>query len=313
MATGSGARLGPYVLGPALGAGGMGEVYRAHDSRLGRDVAIKILPPDVADDPERLRRFESEARAAAALNHPNILSVYDVGRLRAEGASASGSEASADKLAGQGREDEIAYLVTELLEGRTLRAVIDGGAVPLQRALDYAVQIAGGLAAAHARGIVHRDLKPENLFLTGDGHVKILDFGVAKIAAAGGRAGGSGRDADGGGRVPRDGAVRGAGADPRGAGRPARRRLRVRRRAVRAADGPVPLRAAERFRVGERRSCATSRRRCRRRCRRRSCASSSGVSRRIRRPGSRARCCRSRTAASIPPMRPSPAGCMTSC
>jgi serine/threonine protein kinase len=180
MATGSGARLGPYVLGPALGAGGMGEVYRAHDSRLGRDVAIKILPPDVADDPERLRRFESEARAAAALNHPNILSVYDVGRPRAEGASASASGASTDKLAGQGREDEIAYLVTELLEGRTLREMIDGGAVPLPRALDYAVQIAEGLAAAHARGIVHRDLKPENVFVTTDGSVKVLDFGLAK-------------------------------------------------------------------------------------------------------------------------------------
>jgi eukaryotic-like serine/threonine-protein kinase len=157
MSTGSGARLGPYVLGPVIGAGGMGEVYRAHDSRLGRDVAIKILPPDVADDPDRLRRFESEARAAAALNHPNILVVHDVGR-----------------------EHDTSYLVTELLEGRTLRAVIDGGAVPLPRALDYAVQIAEGLAAAHARGIVHRDLKPENVFVTSDGRVKILDFGLAK-------------------------------------------------------------------------------------------------------------------------------------
>jgi TolB-like protein len=169
MPTGSGARLGPYVLGPALGAGGMGEVYRAHDSRLGRDVAIKILPPDVAGDPERLRRFESEARAAAALNHPNILVVHDVGRLRADGGTPS-----------QGREDEIAYLVTELLEGRTLREVIDDGAVALPRALDYAVQIAEGLAAAHARGIVHRDLKPENVFVTTEGRVKILDFGLAK-------------------------------------------------------------------------------------------------------------------------------------
>jgi eukaryotic-like serine/threonine-protein kinase len=157
MPTGSGARLGPYVLGPALGAGGMGEVYRAHDSRLGRDVAIKLLPPEVADDPERRRRFESEARAAAALNHPNILVVHDVGR-----------------------EHDTSYLVTELLEGRTLRAVIEGGAVPLARGLDYAVQIAEGLAAAHARGMVHRDLKPENLFVTTDGRVKILDFGLAK-------------------------------------------------------------------------------------------------------------------------------------
>jgi eukaryotic-like serine/threonine-protein kinase len=157
MPTGSGARLGPYVLGPVIGSGGMGEVYRAHDSRLGRDVAIKILPPDVADDPERLRRFESEARAAAALNHPNILVVHDVGR-----------------------EHDTSYLVTELLEGRTLRAEIDAGPVPLPRAVDYAVQIAEGLAAAHARGIVHRDLKPENVFVTTDGRVKILDFGLAK-------------------------------------------------------------------------------------------------------------------------------------
>jgi eukaryotic-like serine/threonine-protein kinase len=197
MATGSGARLGPYVLGPVIGTGGMGEVYRAHDSRLGRDVAIKILPPEVAGDPDRLRRFESEARAAAALNHPNILSVYDVGRLRVEGASVSASGASADKPASQGRlraegatasqghEDDISYLVTELLEGRTLREVIEGGAVPLPRALDYAVQIADGLAAAHTRGIVHRDLKPENVFVTTDGRVKILDFGLAKTVTLG--------------------------------------------------------------------------------------------------------------------------------
>jgi len=145
-----GARLGPYQLGPAIGAGGMGEVYRARDARLGRDVAIKILPSEVADDPDRLRRFEQEARAAASLNHPNILSVYDVGT-----------------------DNGVAYLVTELLEGTTLRdALSDRGAAeatPYTRMLDYAVQIADGLAAAHARGIVHRDLKPENVFVCADG------------------------------------------------------------------------------------------------------------------------------------------------
>jgi eukaryotic-like serine/threonine-protein kinase len=162
LPTGFGARLGPYVLGPVIGSGGMGEVYRAHDSRLARDVAIKILPPDVADDPDRLRRFESEARAAAALNHPNILVVHDVGR-----------------------EHDTSYLVTELLEGRTLRAVLDSGRAPVPRALEYAIQIAEGLAAAHASGILHRDLKPENVFVTTDGRVKILDFGLAKIVTVG--------------------------------------------------------------------------------------------------------------------------------
>jgi len=157
-----GARLGPYQLGAAIGAGGMGEVYRARDARLGRNVASKILPSEVADDPDRLRRFEQEARAAAALNHPNILSVYDVGT-----------------------DNGVAYLVTELLEGTTLRDAMAGRgaaeATPYTRMLDYAVQIADGLAAAHARGIVHRDLKPENVFVCADGRVKILDFGLAKL------------------------------------------------------------------------------------------------------------------------------------
>ena len=164
-----GQRLGVYELTSLLGAGGMGEVYRARDPRLGRDVAIKILPPEVADDPDRLRRFEQEARAAAALNHPNILSVHDVGT-----------------------DNGVAYLVTELLEGRTLREAMspEAGLKPtpymrLEKALDFAGQIADGLAAAHARGIVHRDLKPENLFVTTDGRVKILDFGLAKVFEAG--------------------------------------------------------------------------------------------------------------------------------
>jgi Tol biopolymer transport system component len=135
----------------------MGEVYRAHDTRLDRDVAIKILPSEVASDADRLRRFEQEARAAAALNHPNILSVHDVGH-----------------------DDGVVYLVTELLEGRTLRDLLGKETLPVSRVVDLAAQIADGLAAAHARGIVHRDIKPDNLFVTTDGRVKILDFGLAK-------------------------------------------------------------------------------------------------------------------------------------
>jgi serine/threonine protein kinase len=155
----SGARLGPYEIVAPLGAGGMGEVYRARDPRLGREVAVKVLPSEVARDPERLRRFEQEARAASALNHPNILTVHDVG-------AAGGTS----------------YLVTELLEGESLRALLRRGALPPQRAVELALQSARGLAAAHEKGIVHRDLKPENLFLTGDGVVKILDFGLARLA-----------------------------------------------------------------------------------------------------------------------------------
>jgi Tol biopolymer transport system component len=158
MAIEPGSLLGPYEVVSALGAGGMGEVYRARDPRLGRDVAIKVLHAAVAESPERLQRFEQEARAAAALNHPNILAVHDIGR-----------HAGAP------------FIVSELLEGQTLRARLDEGPIPIRKAIDYAVQVAQGLAAAHDRGIVHRDLKPENLFLTADGHVKILDFGLAKL------------------------------------------------------------------------------------------------------------------------------------
>ena len=154
----SGVRLGPYeVVGP-LGAGGMGEVYRGRDPRLGREVAIKVLPAAVSTDPERLHRFEQEARAAAALNHPNILAVYDIGQ-----------------------HDGAPYIVSELLEGETLRDRITEGALPVRTAVEYAVQIAHGLAAAHEKGIVHRDLKPGNVFVTTDGRVKILDFGLAKL------------------------------------------------------------------------------------------------------------------------------------
>ena len=151
-----GVRLGPYEVVSPLGAGGMGEVYKARDPRLGRDVAIKVLPGSLASDPSRLHRFEQEARAVAALSHANILAIFDIGT------------------------GDVPFLVTELLEGETLRAVIERGPVPMRRATDIALQLVAGLAAAHGRGIVHRDLKPENVFLTRDGTVKILDFGLAK-------------------------------------------------------------------------------------------------------------------------------------
>jgi len=158
MTLAAGTRLGPYEIVAPLGAGGMGEVYRAKDSRLGREVAVKVLPASFSDDPDRLRRFEQEARAAGILNHPNITAVHDVGTV-----------------------DGSPYVVTELLEGETLRSRLAGGPVTPRRAIDYALQIAHGLAAAHEKGIVHRDLKPENLFVTKDGRVKILDFGLAKL------------------------------------------------------------------------------------------------------------------------------------
>ncbi len=158
MTLAAGARLGPYEILAPLGAGGMGEVYRARDERLKRDVAIKVLPTDVAQDPDRLRRFEHEAQAAGALNHPNITAVYDIGQH--EGAP---------------------YIVQELLRGESLRESLAGGPLPVRKATSYAIQIAQGLAAAHEAGIVHRDLKPENLFLTKDERVKILDFGLAKL------------------------------------------------------------------------------------------------------------------------------------
>ena len=154
----SGTKLGPYDIQSLLGSGGMGEVYRANDARLGRVVAIKVLPTSYSADAERLQRFIQEARAAAALNHPNILSIFDIGEER--GAP---------------------YIVSELLEGQTLRERIRNGPLSSRKAIDYALQVARGLAAAHEKGIVHRDLKPENLFITNDDRVKILDFGLAKL------------------------------------------------------------------------------------------------------------------------------------
>src|ERR1700732_1099431 len=170
MSLPSGTKLGPYEIQSLLGAGGMGEVYRARDARLQRDVAVKILPNTLAHDQERLRRFEQEARAVAALNHPNLLTVFDVGTAPlADGASPT--EASP-------------FIVSELLEGATLRERLASGALRERKAVDYAIQIARGLAAAHERGIVHRDLQPENLFVTTDGRIKILDFGLAKLTEA---------------------------------------------------------------------------------------------------------------------------------
>ncbi|HEY3072015.1 MAG TPA: protein kinase [Candidatus Limnocylindrales bacterium] len=153
-----GTRLGPYEIVSMLGAGGMGEVYRARDSRLGRDVAVKVLPPALVSDPDRVRRFEQEARAASALNHPNLVTVHDVGTM-----------------------DSTLFIVTELIAGRTLRALLEDGALPARELLSLAAQLAAGLAKAHGAGIVHRDLKPENVMVTDDGFVKILDFGLAKL------------------------------------------------------------------------------------------------------------------------------------
>ncbi len=158
MTLSKGTRLGPYEILAPLGAGGMGEVYRARDTRLGREVAVKVLPETFAEDPDRLRRFEQEARAASALNHPNILTIHDVGR-----------------------EQRLSYVVFELLEGETLRQQLSSGPLAVAKAIDYGVEIARGLAAAHEKGIVHRDLKPENIFVTRDDRVKILDFGLAKL------------------------------------------------------------------------------------------------------------------------------------
>src|SRR2546426_1378053 len=162
MTIAAGTRLVPYEILAPLGAGGMGEVYRARDTRLGRDVAVKVLPSSFSADRDRLRRFEQEACAAGALNHPNILIVHDIGT-----------------------HDGSPYVVSELLEGQTLRERLGAHAssLPLsqRKSVDYARQIAHGLAAAHEKGILHRDLKPENLFITKEERVKILDFGLAKL------------------------------------------------------------------------------------------------------------------------------------
>jgi serine/threonine protein kinase len=153
-----GTRLGSYEVTSLLGSGGMGEVYRAKDLKLGRDVAVKVLREELASDPERLRRFEQEARSASALNHPNIITIHDIGK-----------------------HEATPYIAMEYVEGKTLREMLAEGPLPTKKLLQLATQIAEGLAKAHAAGIVHRDLKPENLMVTSDGYVKILDFGLAKL------------------------------------------------------------------------------------------------------------------------------------
>src|SRR6266511_3025099 len=154
MSIAAGTKLGRYEIRSKIGEGGMGEVYRAHDEKLNRDVAIKVLPAALSENSDRLHRFEQEAQAAGSLNHPNILAVYDVGT-----------------------HESAPYVVSEMLEGETLRGVLDDGPLSTRKAIDCATQIARGLAAAHDKGIIHRDLKPDNLFITKDDRVKILDFG----------------------------------------------------------------------------------------------------------------------------------------
>jgi len=158
MPISAGQKIGPYEVLSSIGAGGMGEVYRARDTRLGREVALKILPAEFSADRDRLERFELEARSASALNHPNIITIYDVGS-----------------------SNSTSYLSMELVEGKSLRALLDEGLMPLRKIASIASQLADGLAKAHAAGIVHRDLKPENLMISKDGFLKILDFGLAKM------------------------------------------------------------------------------------------------------------------------------------
>jgi len=164
MALTPGTKLGPYEILSPLGAGGMGEVHRARDTRLAREVAIKVLPEAFARDADRLQRFEHEARLLSTVNHPNILAIYDVGQ-----------------------QGDLHYLVSELLDGQTLREKMGSGPLSQRRVTEYAVEMARGLAAAHEKGVVHRDLKPDNIFITKDNRVKILDFGLAKQAMGEGR------------------------------------------------------------------------------------------------------------------------------
>ena len=255
-----GDRLGRFEIVGSLGAGGMGEVYRARDLQLQRDVAIKVLPAPFQADPDRRRRFEQEARAAGSLNHPNILAVHDVGVSSA------------------------LYIVTELLEGETLRERMDGRPLPVRKALDYAVQIASGLAAGHERGIVHRDIKPDNLFVTTDGRIKILDFGLAKLIGEDRRprprrSRSTAKQQNAG---DRDRGVHVAGTGARPPHRSPHGHLQFRRGALRDAGRLPAVPAGHARRHAATRSCTTIRRHCRGRslrCRR-SSASSATASRR---------------------------------
>ena len=168
MALLPGTHVGPYEIVTLLGAGGMGEVYRARDARLGRVVAIKILPAEFAADSDRLLRFEREARSASALNHPNIVTIYDLGQ-----------------------DGSTHYIAMELIEGKTLRELLAAGSLPIRRSIEIAAQVAEGLAKAHEAGIAHRDLKPDNLMITDDGFIKILDFGLAKLVSPSGEQSGA--------------------------------------------------------------------------------------------------------------------------
>ncbi len=160
MALSPGTLFGPYKIRSVVGSGGMGEVYCAKDTRLGREVAIKVLSCEIAPSKDRLDRFKAEARAASALNHPNIVTIYELGQV-----------------------DSIPYIAMELIDGQTLRELLSLGSIPMYKVIQMAAQVADGLAKAHEAGIVHRDLKPENLMVSRDGFVKILDFGLAKLVA----------------------------------------------------------------------------------------------------------------------------------
>ena len=225
MAFSVGDRLGRFEIVGSLGAGGMGEVYRAHDQQLSRDVAIKVLPTAFSDDADRRRRFEQEARAAGGLNHPNILAVYDIGIERGS-----------------------SYIVTELLDGETLRDRMAGRPLPPRKATDYARQIASGLAAAHDRGVIHRDIKPSNLFVTTDGRIKILDFGLAKLIGPDPSLQTETVTVDGTRACDGDGRVHVAGGRARSSRRPSHRHLQFWRRPLRDAGGihAVPARHGRR-------------------------------------------------------------------